>query len=185
MKTLFVGLNRTFYSLVLLFAVIVLNFVLVHIAPGDAVTAMIGDMGGATPELVAKLRADYGLDQSLFTQLRTHIWKMIHGDFGISFTHRVPVRDLILDHLPATILLVTTAFFLALITGTILGIIAAQNPKRFVSHVVTVLSLSGFSAPIFWTGFDVVDRLRLSVAIVSSFWNEDTRISRYGPGSVC
>ena len=92
------------------------------------------------------------LDQSLFTQLYTHIWKMMRGDFGISFTHRVPVRDLILDHLPATILLVTTAFFLALITGTILGIIAAQKPKHFVSHVVTVLSLSGFSAPIFWTG---------------------------------
>ena len=152
MKTLFVGLNRTIYSFVLLLAVIVLNFVLVHIAPGDAVTAMIGDMGGATPELVAKLRADYGLDQSLFTQLHTHIWKMMRGDFGISFTHRVPVRDLILDHLPATILLVTTAFFLALITGTLLGIIAAQKPKSFVSHVVTVLSLSGFSAPIFWTG---------------------------------
>ena len=136
----------------LLLAVIVLNFILVHIAPGDAVTAMIGDMGGATPELVAKLRADYGLDQSLFTQLHTHIWKMMRGDFGLSFTHRVPVRDLILDHLPATILLVTTAFFLALITGTILGIIAAQKPKSLVSHVVTVLSLSGFAAPIFWTG---------------------------------
>ena len=152
MKTFLVGLNRTIYSLVLLLAVIVLNFVLVHIAPGDAVTAMIGDMGGATPELVAKLRADYGLDQSLFTQLHTHIWKMMRGDFGLSFTHRVPVRDLILDHLPATILLVTTAFFLALITGTILGIIAAQKPKSLVSHVVTVLSLSGFAAPIFWTG---------------------------------
>ena len=113
---------------------------------------MIGDMGGATPELIAKLRADYGLDRSLFTQLYTHIWKMMHGDLGTSFTHRVPVRDLILDHLPATILLVTTAFLLAIIIGTVLGIIAAQKPKSFVNHVVTVLSLSGFSAPIFWTG---------------------------------
>ena len=152
MKTILTGLNRTIYSLVLLLAVIVLNFILVHIAPGDAVTAMIGDMGGATPELIAKLRADYGLDRSLFTQLYTHIWKMMHGDLGTSFTHRVPVRDLILDHLPATILLVTTAFFLAIIIGTVLGIIAAQKPKSFVNHVVTVLSLSGFSAPIFWTG---------------------------------
>ena len=48
--------------------------------------------------------------------------------------------------------MVTTAFFLAIIIGTVLGIIAAQKPKSFVNHVVTVLSLSGFSAPIFWTG---------------------------------
>tara|TARA_B100000676_G_scaffold204925_1_gene201165 strand:- start:451 stop:1377 length:927 start_codon:yes stop_codon:yes gene_type:complete len=137
---------------VLLLAVIVLNFILVHIAPGDAVTAMIGDMGGATPELIAELRADYGLDQSLFTQLYTHISKMVVGDLGTSFTHRVPVRTLILDHLPATVLLVTTAFLLAIFIGTILGIIAAQKPKSIINHVVTVLSLSGFAAPIFWTG---------------------------------
>ena len=138
--------------MILLLAVIVLNFILVHVAPGDAVTAMIGDMGGATPELIAELRADYGLDQSLFTQLYTHISKMVVGDLGTSFTHRVPVRTLILDHLPATVLLVTTAFLLAIFTGTILGIIAAQKPKSIINHVVTVLSLSGFAAPIFWTG---------------------------------
>lgn len=138
--------------MILLLAVIVLNFILVHIAPGDAVTAMIGDMGGATPELIAELRADYGLDQSLFAQLYTHISKMVVGDLGTSFTHRVPVRTLILDHLPATVLLVTTAFLLAIFIGTILGIIAAQKPKSIINHVVTVLSLSGFAAPIFWTG---------------------------------
>ncbi len=138
--------------MILLLAVIVLNFILVHVAPGDAVTAMIGDMGGATPELIAELRADYGLDQSLFTQLYTHISKMVVGDLGTSFTHRVPVRTLILDHLPATVLLVTTAFLLAIFIGTILGIIAAQKPKSIINHVVTVLSLSGFAAPIFWTG---------------------------------
>jgi peptide/nickel transport system permease protein len=116
------------------------------------VTAMIGDMGGATPELVAKLRADYGLDQSLFTQLYTYISKMIQGDLGMSFTHGVPVMDLVLDHLPATILLVMTAFLLAIVLGTVLGIIAAQKPKSLFNHVITVLSLSGFAAPIFWTG---------------------------------
>jgi peptide/nickel transport system permease protein len=110
LKIILSTLNRTIYSVILLLAVIVLNFILVHVAPGDAVTAMIGDMGGATPELIAELRADYGLDQSLFTQLYTHISKMVVGDLGTSFTHRVPVRTLILDHLPATVLLVTTAF---------------------------------------------------------------------------
>ena len=152
MKTILIYLKRVVYSLILLLAVITLNFILVHLAPGDAVTAMIGDMGGATPELIAKLRAEYGLDQNLITQLFRYIAKMVRGDLGISFTHNLPVMDLILDHLPATILLVTTAFFLAIIIGTVLGIIAAQKPKSLFNHFVTVLSLTGYAAPVFWTG---------------------------------
>jgi peptide/nickel transport system permease protein len=152
MKIFFPYLKRVFYALVLLLAVIVLNFTLVHIAPGDAVTALIGDMGGATPELIAKMRAEYGLDQSLFTQLIRYIGKMVQGDLGMSFTHNLPVMDLILNHLPASLLLVTTAFFLAIIFGTILGIIAAQRPNSLFNHLVTVVSLSGYAAPVFWTG---------------------------------
>lgn len=152
MKTILISLKRVIYSLMLLLAVIVLNFMLVHMAPGDAVTAMVGDMGGATPELIATLRAEYGLDQNLFTQLFRYIAKMVRGDLGISFTHHLPVMDLILAHLPATILLVTAVFFLATVIGTVLGIIAAQKPKSLFNHFVTVLSLSGYAAPVFWTG---------------------------------
>jgi peptide/nickel transport system permease protein len=152
LKTILIYLKRVVYSLILLLAVIVLNFILVHMAPGDAVTAMIGDMGGATPELIAKLRAEYGLDQNLITQLFRYIAKMVRGDLGISFTHNLPVMDLILEHLPATILLVTTAFFLAILIGNVLGIIAAQRPNSLFNHIVTVISLSGYAAPVFWTG---------------------------------
>ena len=152
MKALFVYLKRIFYALVLLLAVIVLNFTLVHIAPGDAVTALIGDMGGASEELIAEMRAEYGLDQSLFIQLVRYIAKMVQGDLGMSFTHNLPVTDLILDHLPASLLLVTTAFLLAIVIGTVLGIIAAQKPNSLLNHFVTVFSLAGYAAPVFWTG---------------------------------
>ncbi|MBT4262826.1 MAG: ABC transporter permease [Deltaproteobacteria bacterium] len=121
-------------------------------APGDAVTAMIGDMGGATPEMIVKLRAEYGLDQNLISQLFRYVSKMVRGDLGMSFTHNLPVMDLVLDHLPATILLVATAFLLAVFIGTVLGIIAAQKPKSLFNHFVTILSLSGYAAPVFWTG---------------------------------
>ena len=152
MKTLLSYLKRIVYSLLLLLAVITLNFTLVHMAPGDAVTAMIGDMGGATPEMIVKLRAEYGLDQNLISQLFRYVSKMVRGDLGMSFTHNLPVMDLVLDHLPATILLVATAFLLALSIGTVLGIIAAQKPKSLFNHFVTILSLSGYAAPVFWTG---------------------------------
>ncbi|NQU63450.1 MAG: ABC transporter permease [SAR324 cluster bacterium] len=152
LKTLFPYLKRVVYSLILLLAVITLNFALVHMAPGDAVTAMIGDMGGATPELIAKLRAEYGFDQSVFTQLYRYITKMVQGDLGISYTHNQPVIDLILERLPATLLLVCTAFLLAIFLGSVLGIIAAQKPNSLFNHFVTVISLSGYAAPVFWTG---------------------------------
>ena len=152
MKTLLSYLKRIVYSLLLLLAVITLNFTLVHMAPGDAVTAMIGDMGGATPEMIVKLRAEYGLDQNLISQLFRYVSKMVRGDLGMSFTHNLPVMDLVLDHLPATILLVATAFLLAVFIGTVLGIIAAQKPKSLFNHFVTILSLSGYAAPVFWTG---------------------------------
>jgi peptide/nickel transport system permease protein len=152
MKVLYPYLTRIFYALVLLLAVIVLNFTLIHIAPGDAVTALVGDMGGATPELIARIRADYGLDQSFPVQLLRYISRMARGDLGLSLTYNLPVIKLILDHLPATLLLVLTAFVLAVFFGTILGIIAAQRPNSLFNHFVTVFSLSGYAAPVFWTG---------------------------------
>ena len=152
MKIIFPYLKRVFYSLVLLLAVIVLNFTLIHIAPGDAVTALVGEMGGASEEMIAELRAEFGLDKSLATQLVRYISKMAQGDLGMSFHHRQPVMDLILNHLPASLLLVATAFFLAIVIGTVLGVIAAQKPNSLLNHFVTVFSLTSYSAPVFWTG---------------------------------
>jgi peptide/nickel transport system permease protein len=169
LKAILPYLKRVLYSLILLLAVITLNFVLVHMAPGDAVTAIVGDMGGATPELIAKLRVEYGLDQNLGTQLFRYITKMASGDLGISFTHNLPVSDLILDHLPATILLVATAFLLAVVIGTVLGIIAAQKPKSLFNHFVTVLSLSGYAAPVFWTGLMMLIAFSYFIPIFPAF----------------
>lgn len=152
MKTLILFLKRIGYSIVVLVAVMVLNFMLIKLAPGDAVTVMIGDMGGATPELAAKLRAEYGLDQSTFTQLWKYISKMATGDLGTSFTYEQPVVDLILDYLPATILLVATALLFAIFLGTFLGAVVAQKPNSPLNYIVTFFSLIGFSMPVFWTG---------------------------------
>ncbi|MBW1889934.1 MAG: ABC transporter permease [Deltaproteobacteria bacterium] len=168
-KTLLTFSKQIAYAIILLFAVIILNFILVHSAPGDAVTAMIGDMGGATPEMIAELRAEYGLDQSLFKQLYKYVFKMVQGDLGISFTHNRPVLELILDHLPATILLVLSALSLAFFLGTLLGIIAAQKPNSLLNHVVTVFSLSGLASPVFWTGIILLLLFAFYIPIFPSY----------------
>lgn len=169
MKILIGYSKQVGYSIILLFAVIVLNFLLIQAAPGDAVTAMIGDMGGASPEMIAELKAAYGLDQSVFTQLVRYVGKMAQGDLGMSYTYNQPVLDLILEYLPATILLVVSALLLALVFGTLLGIMAAQKPNSLFNHFVTVFSLSGLASPVFWTGIILLLLFSYFIPIFPSF----------------
>jgi len=153
----------------LLVAVIILNFLLIHLAPGDPVDTLVGEMGGATPELVAKIRAEYGLDKNFFEQLTSYIGKVARGNLGNSYTFNQPVTRIIFHRLPATVLLVVSALFIALFFGTLLGIMAAQKPDSLFSHFVTVFSLTSFSAPVFWTGIMLLILFSYYIPIFPSF----------------
>ena len=155
--------KRVANAIVLLLAVLVLNFTLIHLAPGDPVEVLVGEMGGATPEIIAELRANLGLDQPFYVQILTYLGNVATGDLGHSFYYDKPVTTLILERLGATLLLVITALFFALIAGTALGVASAQRRNSLLSNIVTVLSLAGFSAPVFWIGIMLI--LLLSVAI--------------------
>ena len=136
----------------LLLCVIIFNFLLIHLAPGDAVQIIVGEMGGATPEIIDQIKHEYGLDKSLPAQIVTYFRKIMRGDLGYSFYFNQPVSTIILDRLPATLLLMMTAMTMAVLLGTFLGVTAARKPNGWFSHFVTVLSLTGYSAPVFWTG---------------------------------
>jgi len=144
--------SRIVNSLGLLLAVLVLNFTLIHLAPGDPVQVIAGEMGGASPEVLAALRAKYGLDQSLLEQLTAYLSSVMRGDLGYSYYFNEPVSNLILQRLPATVYLVVSALALAVIVGTILGVISARKPNGLLSHFVTFISLVGHAAPVFWSG---------------------------------
>lgn len=144
--------QRLANAVALLLAVLVLNFCLIHLAPGDPVQVIAGEMGGASPEVVAELRAKYGLDHSLLEQLFTYLGKVITGDFGYSYYFNEPVLYLIAQRLPATLYLTSCALIIAVLIGTLLGIISARRPNGLFSHAVTIFSMIGYAAPIFWTG---------------------------------
>jgi peptide/nickel transport system permease protein len=152
MQFLKFSLKRIGLSAMVLLAVIVFNFFLIHLAPGDVVDTIVGEMGGASEESTQAMRISYGLDKSLPQQLFQYVKKMFQGDLGISHYSNTPVVDLILHRIPATILLVLSAILLAAIVGTFFGVLASRKPNGIVSHLVTVLSLFGYSAPVFWTG---------------------------------
>jgi len=144
--------RRVVYSIILLLAVIILNFCLIHIAPGDPADVIAGEMGGAAAEMLAAIRAIYGLDRPLHEQLGRYLSKMMRGDLGHSFFFDTPVTALILARVGPTIVLVVSALLVAITVGTLLGVIASRHPHGLFSYVVTVLALVSYSAPVFWTG---------------------------------
>ncbi|MBT8167704.1 ABC transporter permease [Phaeobacter gallaeciensis] len=143
---------RVMYAVLLLLAVLVLNFSLMHLAPGDVADTISQSMGGADQEVLDQIRADYGLDQPFIVQLGRYIGGVLQADLGFSFFYNQPVTKLILERLPATLLLVITSQVLALFLGVLLGVISARKPNGISSHLVTFLALFGYSAPVFWTG---------------------------------
>jgi peptide/nickel transport system permease protein len=158
-------LTRIVYAVILLVAVLVLNFSMMHLAPGDVADTISQSMGGADQEILDQIRADYGLDQPFLVQLGSYMGRVLRFDLGYSFFYNTPVTQLILQRLPATLLLVFTAQILALFIGVILGVISARKPNGSASHFVTILALFGYSAPVFWTGILLLIGFSLNIQI--------------------
>ncbi|WP_432726697.1 ABC transporter permease [Variovorax sp. W6] len=156
MGTLRYAASRLLQALGLVLAVVVLNFVLVHAAPGDPVETIAGASGGMSPELMAQLRTQYGLDRSLPVQLGVYLGKVAQGDLGYSYFFNLPVTSMIAERVPATLLLVLSAVLLAFLVGTALGVLSSRKPNGLLSQFINVLSLVGFAAPVFWLGIMLV-----------------------------
>jgi len=183
-------LMRIFYAAILLMAVLVLNFSMMHLAPGDVADTISQSMGGADEEILDQIRADYGLDQPFIVQLGRYIGNVLRFDLGYSFFYNKPVTELILQRLPATLLLVFVAQILALFIGVILGVISARKPNGIASHFVTMLALFGYSAPVFWTGILLLIAFSLKiqlfpvagmrdVTIEGGFWVQAVDVARH------
>ena len=152
MKALALIVRRVGNGALLLFAVLILNFLLLHLAPGDIADTIAGDMGGADAEVMEEIRARFGLDKPFHHQLGLYLARLAQGDLGYSYFFQTPVTELIFERLAATLLLVISAQVLAIVIGTMLGVVAARKPNGATSHAVTLLALFGYSAPVFWTG---------------------------------
>ena len=149
-------MRRLAWAAGLLVAVLAINFMLIHAAPGDTASVIAGEMGGGDEAVIASIKKAYGLDQPLPVQFVTYIGKSLRGDLGQSYTYSQPVSGLILDRIGPTILLVLTALVFAIVVGTLLGVFASRRPDSFASSAVTILSLVGYAMPVFWTGILLV-----------------------------
>lgn len=152
----FAIIQRLLLGFVLIIAVIVLNFILLQAAPGDVVDAMLAEAGGGDPELAARLRASYGLDQPIYIQLVKYLGRVLTGDLGYSFYYDESVATLLLGHLPTTLMLTLSALVIAVVLGTLFGVYAAIKPNGVFSNFVTVISLFGYATPVFWLGMIIL-----------------------------
>jgi peptide/nickel transport system permease protein len=141
--------------------VAVISFLLIHIIPGDPAAVMLGT--DATPQEIAKLREDLGLNEPLHVQFYRWISKVLRGDLGDSFFMGRPVAVALAERLPATILLAVAALFFALLIGMPAGIIAAVKRGSIIDQLVMIIALIGVSLPSFWIGLNLI--LVFSVAL--------------------
>lgn len=144
-------LQRVIGSIPLLIGAIVVIFVLIHAAPGDPTDYIVGD-AAVSQEFLDRLRADMGLDQPLYVQIVKYVLQVASGDLGFSFARNTPVIDLILDRLPATLLLMGTQYVLAIAIGISLGVVSARHPNSALDRAITLFSLGAFALPLFWLG---------------------------------
>jgi peptide/nickel transport system permease protein len=136
----------------LIFAVIVLNFVLIHLAPGSLFDVMTSDQQITDPAMLDQLRHTYGVDQPTWMQLAKYIWSVMHLDLGFSYRQNAPVFDVIMEQLPATVILMLAAIAIALVVGMSAGVLASIRVNSISDNLISLAAVFFFAAPSFWVG---------------------------------
>ena len=143
-------LRRTLQAALTLAIALILLFLLVHVLPGDPL-AREGDRA-LTPQQFEALRARYGLDRPLASQLVVFLVGIARGDLGVSIQYGRPVTELLIERLPATLLLGGAVLLLNFTLGVWLGVRQAVRKDSLEDRWITTLSLAGYATPSFWLG---------------------------------
>jgi len=133
------------------FGILIISFLMIHLAPGDAVFMFIGE-SGADPEFEAAIRTRLGLDKSLFEQFILYIKGIFSGDLGRSFVLNEDVSKIIFDRAIPTIILMLSSISFGAIFGILIGVYAASKPYSMRDNISMVIALFLYSLPNFWLG---------------------------------
>ena len=142
--------GRIVKGVIVLFAIAIINFLLIRAAPGDPAQVMAGEAGAADEALLLQLREKFGLTRPFIEQLWLYLKGYLTLDLGFSYRQQMPVADLIFQRLPATLLLTVTAFVISLAGGMLLGSLAARQVGKVSDSAITTLALMFYATPLFW-----------------------------------
>ncbi|MCM0020803.1 MAG: ABC transporter permease [Tagaea sp.] len=154
--------RRLLQTIPVVLGVVVVNFLLLQLAPGDLATVLAGEAGGAPKEYIDQLRARFGQDQPVYIQLFQYIRNLLVLDLGYSFRQSAPVLDLLLQRLGPTLLLMVATLVVSLGLGIAMGLLAALWVRTWKDNVISVAAIIVYATPLFWVG--------LMLILVFSIW---------------
>ena len=143
-------LRRTVQALIVLLAMSFVIYALIGLMPGDPLDQMLASAPGATPEVIAHLRAIYGLDQPITTRYWHWLLAALSGDLGYSRLHSQPVTWVLGPALWETSKLMLTSFVVSVALALALGIVSALKPGGWADGLISLLAFGGISVPVFW-----------------------------------
>ena len=165
--------RRVAYLIPTLLLISAVVFILLRLMPGDPAVVLAGQ--DASPEIVADIRARFGLDQPILMQYVVYLKNVLAGDLGRSIRSKQPVAEEVASRLPATLLLGFTSIGLAFIAGLGLGVAAAVREGRWLDVLLLIVALLGVSAPTFWLGLLLMLVFAVHLAVLpvagSDGWN--------------
>src|SRR3954469_24285668 len=164
--------QRLVKGMVVLVAIIVMNFFLIRLAPGDPAMVMAGEAGASDQVFVQQLREKFGLDRPLPEQLFYYVKGIVSLDLGFSFRQQAPVAHLIAERMPATLLLTLTAFVISLVLGITFGTLAARFAGTWADTAITVSALLFYATPIFWVALMAILLFSVYLGWLPSFGYE-------------
>ena len=156
MSLLRYSLRRLGQAGLVLLLVVVLQFLLLHLAPGDVADVIAGEAQASDPAFIEQLRRDLGLDRPLTVQLGLHMQRVLTLDWGHAHSMDAPVWQLIAERLPGTALLMVSALTLAIVMGVLLGMLAALYARRWADGLISVLALLFYATPGFLVGIGLI-----------------------------
>ncbi|PZP41166.1 MAG: ABC transporter permease [Azospirillum brasilense] len=152
MRVLALAGRRLLASLPTLLIILVGLFLLLQLAPGDTVDALMAQMGGGDPVQMEQLRQFYGLDAPVAVQLGRYLMRLVRFDLGYSAIYGQPVVQVIGERLPVTLLLMGSSLCFSFAAGTALGVLAARRVNRWPDTLISTLGLVFYATPSFWFG---------------------------------
>jgi peptide/nickel transport system permease protein len=166
--TILFVLRRLLQLVPAVLAIAAMNFLLAKMAPGDAADILAGQMGHATLEFTEQLRREFGLDLPLVEQFLRYMGRLVQLDLGVSLLQQQPVIDLIVERLPATLLLMATAIVLAIVLGVALGVAAARRQGSWLDNLISVSALLVYATPAFWLGLMLIVLFSIKLDLLPS-----------------
>ena len=149
MNVRFIG-TRLLQAVPTMLAILIISFFLIHLAPGDPVLVLAGEHGDAA--YYAFMRHRFGLDQPIPRQLLTYLGRVATGDLGFSYVYGRGTLGVIMERVPATLLLTGSALVISMVVAIPLGVLAAQRPHGARDTGISAIALALYSTPAFWIG---------------------------------